>query len=180
MATSRSVDEVLARLQEQVDFHGEQEKFHAAQELLHREQRSAHAAALEEARRRLEAFQAAATEALDLAERDVVPKPQTLDLKDEDLGTLSRPKLVRMVWLVLESKRPDEPFGGRALSREVGQLFRDRLRRGVDAAQMSVVIRRLHKRGLIHQVRPGRPHQEALYVREKPAAARTVEDGSEE
>jgi len=35
--------------------------------------------------------------------------------------------------------------------------------------QMSVVLRRLHRRDLIHQVRPGRPHQEALYVREGPA-----------
>jgi hypothetical protein len=172
VATSRSIDEVLMRLQEQVHFHDEQEKFHAAQELLHRDERSAHAAALEEARRRLEVFQAAATEALDLAERDVVPKPEIQDmqnLKDEDLGTVSRPKLVRMVWLVLESKKPDERFGARRLSREVSQHFRDRLRRAVDATQMSVVLRRLHHRGLIHQVRPGRPHQEALYVREGPA-----------
>ncbi len=166
MATSRSIDEVLMRLQEQVHFHDEQEKFHAAQELLHRDERSAHAAALEEARRRLEIFQAAATEALDLAERDVVPTRQIQNPNDEDLGTVSRPKLVRMVWLVLESKRPDERFGAKGLSREVSQHFRDRLRRGVDATQMSVVLRRLHHRGLIHQVRPGRPHQEALYVRE--------------
>lgn len=169
MATSRSVDEVLMRLQEQVDYHGEQEKFHAAQEVLHREERGAHAAALEEARRRLEAFQAAAAEALDLTERDVVPRRQIQDPKDGDLGTISRPKLVRMVWLVLDNKRPDERFGARGLSREVSHHFKDRLRRGVDAAQMSVVLRRLHQRGLIHQVRPGRPHQEALYVREKPS-----------
>ncbi|HWM94665.1 MAG TPA: hypothetical protein VN493_28185 [Thermoanaerobaculia bacterium] len=169
MATSRSVDEVLARLREQVSFHGEQETFHAAQEIMHREERSAHAAALEEARRRLEAFQAAAVEALDLTERNVPPKRQIQDPKDEDLGTVSRPKLVRMVWLILDAKRPDERFGANGLSREVNQHFRDRLRRAVDVPQMSVVLRRLHRRGRIHQVRPGRPHQEALYVREKPA-----------
>jgi hypothetical protein len=74
-----------------------------------------------------------------------------------------------MVWLILDGKRPDERFGANGLSREVNQHFGGRLRRAVDAPQMSVVLRRLHHRGRIHQVRPGRPHQEALYVREKPA-----------
>ncbi len=49
------------------------------------------------------------------------------------------------------------------------QRFRDHLRRAVDAIQMPVVLRRLQRRGLIHQVRPGRPYKEALYVRERPA-----------
>lgn len=170
MAKLRSVEEILARLQEQVDFHGEREGFHAAQEELHREQRSSHAAALEEARRRLDAFQAAATEAVELAERNVVPpKRQAQDLEAEDLGSASRPKLGRMVMLLLREKGADERVGARALSREVNQRFRDRMRRAVDPTQMSVVLRRLHYRGLIHQVRPGRPYKEALYVRERPA-----------
>jgi hypothetical protein len=170
VAKLRSVEEILARLQEQVDFHGEREGFHAAQEELHREQRSSHAAALEEARRRLEAFQAAATDALELAERNVVPpKRQAQDLEIEDLGSASRPKLGRMVILLLREKGPDERFGAQVLSREVNQRFRDHLRRAVDAIQMSVVLRRLQRRGLIHQVRPGRPYKEALYVRERPA-----------
>lgn len=170
MATSRSIDEVLASLEEQVEFHREREAHHAAQEELHREQRASHAAALEEARRRLEAFRAAAAEALDLAERNVVPPKgrSAKDFKDEDLGSASRPKLVRMVWLLLEEKEPAARFGARELSREVNQRFRDRMRRAVDPTQMSVVLRRLHRRGRIHQVRPGRPYQEALYVRERP------------
>lgn len=168
----RSIDEVLARLQEQVDFHAEQESFHAAQEDLHREQRSSHAAALEEARRRLEAFRAAAEDALDLAARNVPPskRPPQVNLKEVDLGSLSRPKLGRMVTLILESKAPDERFGAIELSREVNERFRDRMRRAVDPTQMSVVLRRLYRRGRIHLVRPGRPYQEALYVRQKPSA----------
>ena len=172
MKKARSIDEVLERLQEQVDFHAERETFHAAQEELHREQRSSHAAALEEARRRLEVFRAAATDALDLAERSVLPakRPSELAVEDVDLGSLSRPKLGRMVILILESKEPDERFGAIELSREVNERFRDRMRRSVDPAQMSVVLRRLHRRGRIHLLRAGRPYKEALYVRQRPPA----------
>jgi len=170
VARTRSVEEILAKLQEQVDFHGERESFHAAQEEHHREQRGSHAAALEEARRRLESFQAAAAEAVELAERNVVPsKRQGPDPEAEDLGSTTRPKLGRMVMLLLRDKGPDERFGAQGLSYEVNQHFRDRLRRAVDYTQMSVVLRRLERRGLIHQVRPGRPYKEALYVRERPA-----------
>jgi len=140
MTKPRSIDEVLERLREQVDFHAERESFHAAQEELHREQRSSHTAALEEARRRLEVFRAAATDALELAERDVLPgkRRSEPDLKDVDLGSLSRPKLGRMVTLILESREPDERFGAIELSREVNERFRDRMRRAVDPAQGEV------------------------------------------
>lgn len=169
MAALRSVDEIMASLQEQVDFHGERERFHAAQEELHREQRGSHAAALEEARKRLEVFRAAAAEALDLAQRSAVPaKRQAPAFEDEDLGSASRPKLGRMVLLLLGEKRPDERFGAQELCSEMNERFGGRMRRFVDSTQTSVVLRRLHRRGLIHQVRPGRPHQEALYVRERP------------
>ena len=170
MKRARSIDEVLERLQEQVDFHAEREIFHAEQEELHREQRSSHAAALEEARRRLEVFRAAAADALDLAERDILPakRPKELDLEAVDLGSLSRPKLGRMVTLILESKEPGERFGAIELSREVNERFRDRMRRAVDPTQMSVVLRRLHRRGRIHLVRAGRPYREALYMRQRP------------
>lgn len=170
MAKLHSIDEILSRLQEQVDFHAEQEKLHAEKEELHREKRSAHAAALEEARRKLEALREAASEALDLAERSVLPpKPQPQDFKEEDVGSAYRPKLGKMVILLLREKGADQRFGARELTREVNQRFRDRLRRTVDPAQMSVVLRRLHRRGLIHQIRSGRPYREAIYVRERPA-----------
>lgn len=170
MAKLRSIDEILSKLQEQVDFHTEQEKLHAEKEELHREKRNAHAAALEEARRKLEALREAAAEAIDLAERSALPpKPEVKDFKEEDVGSASRPKLGKMVILLLREKGGDERFGAQALSREVNQRFRDRLRRAVDAVQMSVILRRLHRRGLIHQIRAGRPYREAIYVRERPA-----------
>ena len=171
-AKARSVEEVLKRLQEQVAFHGERESFHAAQEELHREQRGSHAAALEEARRRLEAFQSAATEAVELAERNVIP-PKAMEPEPEDIGTAANPKLGRMVTQLLKGKGPDERFGAQELSREVNHHVRDHLRHAVDSVQMSVVLRRLQRRGLIHQVRPGRPHKEALYVRERALGPRS-------
>lgn len=35
--------------------------------------------------------------------------------------------------------------------------------------QVALALRRQARRGLIHQVRRGKPHHEALYVRERPA-----------
>jgi hypothetical protein len=168
--TSHSVEEILASLEGQVAFHAERESFHAAQEEKHKEQRSLHAAALEEARRRLEAFRTATADAVELAERSAPPRrPGPKDLKDEDLGSASRPKAGRMAWLLVQGKEPGERFGPVGLTAEVNERFKDHLRRAVDPTQMSVVLRRLHQRGLIHLVRPGRPYKEALYAREKPS-----------
>ena len=167
MPTSRSVDEILEKLEEQVAFHAERESFHAAQEAIHAEQRSSHAAALEEARSRLEAFRAATAGAIELADRDTPPRPRGLpNLDEEDLGSASQPKVGRMISLLLEAKEPDERFGPIGLSAEVNERFKGRLRRAVNVAQVSVVLRRLHQRGLIQLVRPGRPYLEALYARE--------------
>jgi hypothetical protein len=166
MQPSRSVDEILASLEEQVAFHAERESFHAAQEEKHKEQRSTHAAALEQARSRLEAFRIAMADAVELAERNAPPRrPGPKDLKDEDLGSASRPKVGRMAWLLVQAKEPDERFGPVELSAEVNERFQGRLRRAVDPRQVSVVLRRLHQRGLIQLVRPGRPYLEALYAR---------------
>lgn len=166
MRTSRSVDEILANLEEQVAFHAERESFHAAEEEKHREQRTAHAAALDEARRRLEAFRTATTEAVELAERQApLRRPVPPVLADEDLGSPSRPRVGRLAWLLIQARGPGESFGSEELCAEINERFRDRLRQPVDPRQMSVVLRRLDRRGLIHLVRPGRPYNEALYSR---------------
>jgi hypothetical protein len=163
---SRSVNEILEKLEEQVAFHAERESFHAAQEAIHGEQRSSHATALEEARSRLEAFRAATAGAIELADRDAPPRPTGLpNLDEEDLGSASKPKVGRMVSLLVEAKEADERFGPVGLCAEVNERFKDRLRRAVSVAQVSIVLRRLHQRGLIQLARPGRPYLEALYAR---------------
>jgi hypothetical protein len=165
MKTNRSIADVLENLEAQAIFHQERESFHASQETHHQEQRSGHAARLEEIRRRLEAFRTAAVEALDLAEDPVIDAAAR---EEADLGPASRPRLGRMVDLILGSKGSSERFGPVTLCEEVNRHFGDRLRRPADVGQISVVLRRLKRMGRIHQVRRGRPHWEALYVREVP------------
>lgn len=161
-STGRSIVEVLESLEAQAADHERQEAYHAEQEILHRERRSTHAAELEEIRRHLEALRSAVA-ALDEAGRRPVhatrPEPD-----DEDLGSASRPKVARMVEKVVEAKRQGERFGPEALTEEVNRRFGDRLRKPVDARQVSGVLRRLIHKKRIELVRPGRPHQEALYA----------------
>jgi hypothetical protein len=154
MKSDRSIADVLEKLEAQAAFHEEREAFHTGREEHHREQRSEHAARLEDIRRRLEAFRAAAAEALDVAEE---PPVQAAARQEADLGSASRPRLGRMVELIPVT-----------LGEELNQHFSNRLRVPVDAGQVSVVLRRLCRMGRIHQVRRGRPHWEALYVREAP------------
>jgi hypothetical protein len=165
--TSWSIGAVLASLEAQAVPLREREAFHAAHEAQHREQRAAYAAELAEIERRLQAFRAAADEAVELAARGA---PAVSAVKQADLGSASRPKLGRMVTLLLAEKEPTAPFGPVGLAREVNQRFGERLRRPVTVGQVSVVLRRLRRQGVIHQSRPGRPHWEALYVKQAPAA----------
>jgi len=166
MKSDRSIAEVLERLEAQAAFHEEQETFHAGQETHHREQRSRHADLLGEIRRRLEAFRSASGEALDFADEPVIPAATK---EEADLGPASRPKLGRMVQMLLDTKRPGERFGPVTLCEEVNRQFADRLRRPADPRQISVVLRRMSRLGRIHQVRRGKPHWEALYVRQAPS-----------
>jgi hypothetical protein len=73
-----------------------------------------------------------------------------------------------MAELVIGEKGASERFGPVGLTEEVNLRFGERLRRPVKAGQISTVLRRLHRKGRIHLVRKGRPHWEALYVREAP------------
>src|SRR5262245_22181354 len=130
--TNPSIGEVLASLETQAAFHREREAFHAGYEARHREQRTAHAAELEEILRRLEAFRSAAAEAVDLAERPGAA-PSTASPQDEDFGSRSRPRIRRMVELVIADRETDEPFGPLGLTEEVNRRFGQRLRRPVKA-----------------------------------------------
>jgi len=165
MKSDRSIADVLEKLEAQAAFHQERESFHAGREEHHRGQRSAHADRLADIRRRLETFRAAAAEALDAAEE---PAVQAAAREEVDLGSASRPRLGRMVELIVAAKGTRERFGPVTLCEELNQHFGERLRQPVEPGQVSVVLRRLCRMGKIHQVRRGRPHWEALYVREVP------------
>jgi len=163
-----SIEEVLASLEAQAAFYREREAFHAGHEAHHREKRSAYAAELAEINRRLEAFRASAVEAVDFAARQVAPPSP--DLKQMDLGSASRPKIGRMVALLLQGKGGGDRFGPAGVAREVNQRFGERLRKPATVAQVSIILRRMCRLGKIHLVRRGRPRWESLYVKEAPQA----------
>ncbi len=169
MDTTWSVSAVLASLEKQAAVLREREAFHAGHEARHREQRSGYAAELAEIDRRLEAFRAAAAEAIELAARQAPAAAPAV--KEADLGSASRPKLGRMVALIIQEKEATEHFGPVGLAREVNHRFAERLRRPVRVDQVSIVLRRMLRLGKIHQSRPGRPHWEALYTKEREAPA---------
>ena len=163
MTSKRTVADIVASLESQLAFYRAKEEQHAQQEVFHREQRTLHGAEREKIERSLEAFGVAVSSALTLAERTLA-RP-TGDEKAADLGSASNPRLGKMVELILADKGPDEPFGPVGLAADVNRRFGSRLRRPVDARQISVVLRRLERLRKIHLVRKGRPHWEALYGR---------------
>jgi hypothetical protein len=163
MRSNRTVSEIVASLESQLAFYREKEDLHARQETFHHEQRTLYGTQREKIERNLEAFGAAAASALDLAEKSLA-RPSA-DEEGADLGSASNPRLGKMVELLLADKVQDERFGPIGLAAEVNQRFGQRLRRTVDARQISVILRRMDRLGRIHLVRKGRPHWEALYSR---------------
>jgi hypothetical protein len=167
MSSTLSVVDVVARLQAQAAYHRERAAFHAQQEDLHREKRTGHEAELAGITQCLEAFQAAAAPALDLARRPPVPVVESAP-QDLDLGP--KPSLSKLVGAVVRGFAPTERFGASAVAREIDRRFGAGLRKRADPRLVSIALRRLADAGRIHQVRRGRPHWEALYARERPAA----------
>jgi hypothetical protein len=154
------VQDVLSALEAEIAVQREREAFHSAQESAHREDRLRHAAELE----RLTQLHQTLTSAADLT-AEIARRPR---VNVEDLGSKNRPRLTRMVQKVVEEKKPDEPFGPMAVTQEVARRFGDRMRKPADARLVSIALRRLHDQGRIQQVRKGRPHNEALYVKGGP------------
>ena len=158
---AESLTDILARLDGQIAYHREREAFHAEQEEFHREQRTAHAGELATLRGHREALGAAVAAAAALARRPRPPAPGV----GEHIGPSGRPKLSRMVALVVAERSPTEPFGKDSVAREVQQRYQGDLKKPVDPRLVSIELRRLAERGILLVARRGRPHIEALYVR---------------
>jgi len=161
------VSEIVASLESQLAFYREKEELHARHEAFHREQRTLYGTEREKIERNLEAFGAAAASALELAEKNL-PRPSS-DEGGADLGSAANPRLGKMVELILADKGQDERFGPIGLAVEVNRRFGDRLRRLVNARQISVVLRRMQRLRRVNLVRKGRPHWEALYSQAAPS-----------
>jgi hypothetical protein len=164
MAVEASLSSLLSRLEAQMEVHRERERFHAEQEAHHRRQRELHAAELETFARSVETLRAAAETAEQLASRPGAPA-RLLEGPAPDPNPGGRPLLSRMVALVVESWPAGQPFGASAVTWEVRQRYREKLRRPPDPRMVSLHLRRLLASGRIDSVSPGRPHHEAMYRR---------------
>lgn len=163
MAPPVSVEKLLAQLEKQLAHHREREAHHLAQESAHREQRERHAGEGARIAQTVETLRSSLTTAIGLVTPAVIQES-----RDEEMDTGHVRILTRLVNRVIEGKAGHERFGAKTLTAEVNRRFARILRRPVPARHVALVLRRQASRGKIHQVRRGRPHYEALYVRERP------------
>ncbi len=127
MDPSQSLSDLLAGLSAKIAFHGREEKTCAEREAHFREQRTFHAAELERATRCHEALLAAAHTA-----DEINARPAPIELPAQDLGSPSRPKVTRMVDLVLADLAPDLRFGAKQVVAEIKRRFGLNLSRPAD------------------------------------------------
>jgi hypothetical protein len=160
MVERRSLSNLLDDLEGQAGKLRQAVAAHTQKEEHHREQRRTLGERLEALEERLGRFRDAATAVLEMAEPPRDPAPAAT----ADFGSPASPKLARMVDHVLAVRPDATPFGATEISREVNRLFRDRLRRGTDGRQISVVLRRYCDQGELRLARPGRPYSEGLYT----------------
>jgi hypothetical protein len=163
MDPARSLSDLLADLAAKIAFHRREEKLCADQEALFQKRRSAHAAELERAIRCHEALQAAA-----VAAQEMTAEPVPAAVPAQDLGTKARPKLTRMINLVLADLPWAAEIGSRQLTIEVNRRFAANLRKPVDPEQVALTLKRMAKTGRLHRLRKGRPYHGALYSRQAP------------
>ncbi len=169
MSTAFSVAEILARLEARIAHHEEQMAFHQQSEAHHREQSAVHAAELETVRQHFEAFKATALPAAQLAGVPVAPGPVEEE-KPDDLREFVGKRIMasKLIARVLDRFGEDETFGAHRVAGEVNRRYRETLKRPVDARTVSVVLRRLHAAGKLHQVQPGGAAHEAVYAKRRP------------
>lgn len=165
MANLDSLSSILADLEAQAAVHQRQAQHHAEQEEAHRERRSFHAAELARISQCLTALRGAAVEARTLAAR---PLPADSIEAMEDFGPRSQPKVTAMVGRVVADKTAGSRFGVREVTQAVNRRFAQHLESPVREKQVSIVLSRMAGSGRIHQVRKGRPYQEAIFTLGRP------------
>ncbi len=159
-----SLPDLLADLAAKLAFHRREEQLAAEQEAIFRDRRTFHGAELERVAQTYEALRTSVAAAQEIAARKV-----PAEVPAEDLGTRNRPKLTRMIARVLEDLPKSARIGARQVTAEVNRRFGPHLRKPADSERVSIALRRMAEAGRLHQLRKGRPYNEALYTREKPA-----------
>ena len=163
MSTKLSVAEILAKLEERIEFHRRQAGHHVEREAWHREQSAHHSAELEKVLARFEAFKATASEAAELAVEPVIPRTVTAPV--DDLPPGRRFTKAKLISRVVEDQEEGKPFNATQIAAEVNRRFRERLKRPVDKRVVGTVLRRLRDAGEIREVVAGRSFHEATFSR---------------
>jgi hypothetical protein len=158
MSSKLSVAEILANLEKRLASHRRQEALHAQQVAFHQEQQALHAAEGEKVARSLEAFRAAAGTAVELAAPPPNPPP-------DEPGLGPKPRVSRLVDLVVKHRPADQPFGAKSVADEVNRRYAAKMKKPVSPRTVGVVLARLHDAGTLRRVQEGRAHHEALYAR---------------
>lgn len=143
--------------------------FHQQQEAHHREQSALHTAELDTVRQHFESFKATALPAAQLAGVPVAPAPAAEE-KPDDLREFVGKRIAasKLIARVLLGIGEDETFGANRVARETYRRYREILPKPVDARGVSVVLRRLHQAGKLHQVQAGGAAHEAVYTKRRP------------
>lgn len=156
--TIEGLQRSLAFHQGRETFHAEQQERHASQAKLHGDERARHAAEIEAITRNLDELRGIAERLGDVITRSRVAPPET----DEQILGRS-PKLSKAVDRLLATWPADVPFTATSLATEIQRRYGAVLRRPVDIRSVGSALRRRRDKGLLREVREGRPFEEAEY-----------------
>jgi hypothetical protein len=159
------LQETIEGLQRSLAFHQSREKLHAEQQAhhesqaqTHRDERARHAAEIEAITRNLEELRGIAERLGEVMTRSRSVPPAT---DEQILGR--RPNLSIAVDRLLATWPVDVPFTASSLAAEIQRRYGTILRRSVDIRAVGSALRRRRDKGLIREVREGRPYVEAEY-----------------
>lgn len=166
MSDERSVTDMVAELEAQIEHYRGAEARHGEQEVFHREQKAYCAAELAKILVRYEAFKAAATEAGELMGRvpEVArPSRSAQEAQPEDFaGPVQQSRFIARV---VEEREPGEAFGATLITQEVHRRFGHRFKRPIDKRLVAVNLRRLCEHGRLRRLHDGTAYHESLYTR---------------
>lgn len=165
MKKTPPLHEMIDGLQRLVAFHQDREQHHAgqaahhaAQEKLHQEERARHAAELEAATRNLQELKG-------MAERlgEVITQSRSLPPETDEQILGRRPNLSKALDRVLATWPHNVPFTASTLATEIHHRYGAILRRRIDPRAVGSALRRRRDKGVLQEVREGRPFEEAEY-----------------
>jgi hypothetical protein len=162
MDADLSVAKILASLEAQQAFNKERAAWHAGQEELHREQRAHYAAEYERVTQHLEAFQATAGAAAEIAARALPATPEP-EKEEDEIPAGKPPMRSRLLERMVRELQTGTVFGPAWLAQEANQRFPRLLPKPVTFRLASNALCKMAAEGLLQVARKGTSHREARY-----------------